>query len=81
MPTLDQALEIALQLSLEQQTMLIEIIRHRQIEARRAEIAADAQQTIEAFHQGRLVPQSAETAIAELRRSLDHEIEASEMEA
>jgi hypothetical protein len=81
MPTLDQALDIALQLPLEQQTMLIEIIRHRQIEARRTEIAANAQQAIEAFHQGQLVPQSADMAIAELRRSLNHEIEANETEA
>jgi len=76
MPTLDQALDIALQLPLEQQTMLIEIIRHRQIEARRAEIAANAQQTIDAFHQGQLPPQSADTVIAELRRSLDDKSEA-----
>lgn len=76
MPTLDQVLDIALQLPLEQQTMLIEIIRHRQIEARRAEIAANAQQAIDAFHQGQLAPQSAETVIAELRRSLNSEIDA-----
>ncbi|NJO80062.1 MAG: hypothetical protein HC827_17125 [Cyanobacteria bacterium RM1_2_2] len=76
MPTLDQVLDIALQLPLEQQTMLIEIIRHRQIEARRAEIAAHAQQAITAFHQGQLTPQSAETAITELRQFLSDETEA-----
>jgi hypothetical protein len=76
MPTLEQVLDIALQLPPEQQTMLIEIIHHRQIEARRAEIAADAQQAIEAFHQGQFAPQSAEAVIAELRRSLNDESDA-----
>lgn len=73
MLTLDQVLDIALQLPPEQQTMLIEIIRQRQIEARRVEIATHAQQAIDDFHQGKLVPQSAETAIVELRRSLTDE--------
>ncbi|NJO41153.1 MAG: hypothetical protein HC769_02930 [Cyanobacteria bacterium CRU_2_1] len=76
MPTLEQVLDIALQLPLEQQTILIEILRHRQIEARRAEIATNAQQAIEAFHQGQLAPQSADVAIAELRRSFNNEISA-----
>jgi hypothetical protein len=35
MPTLDQALDIVSQLSIEQQTILIEILQRRQIEARR----------------------------------------------
>jgi hypothetical protein len=39
MPTLDQALDIVSQLSIEQQTILIEILQRRQIEARRVEIA------------------------------------------
>ncbi|NJO80068.1 MAG: hypothetical protein HC827_17155 [Cyanobacteria bacterium RM1_2_2] len=70
MPTLDQVLDIALKLPIEQQTMLIEILRYRQIEARRAEIAAHAQQAINDFRQGQLSPQSADTAIAELRQLL-----------
>jgi hypothetical protein len=76
MPTLDQALDIVLQLPLEQQTMLIEIVHRRQIEARRAEIAANAQQAIDAFHQGQLPAQSADTVITELRQLLNDEIEA-----
>ncbi|MBN3868816.1 hypothetical protein [Nostoc sp. JL33] len=45
MSTLDQVLEDALQLSSEQQEMLIKILQNRHRENRRAEIAADAQQT------------------------------------
>lgn len=76
MPTLDQALDIVSQLSIEQQTMLIEILQRRQTEARRVEIAANAQQAVTAFQQGQLTPQSATEVIAELRRSLSDEADA-----
>ncbi len=70
MNTLDQVLETALQLPYEQQEMLIKILQKRHNESRRAEIAADAQQTLTDFHAGNFRPQSAENVIAALRQSL-----------
>lgn len=70
MNTLDQVLETALQLPYEQQEMLIKILRNRHHESRRAEMAADAQQTLADFHAGKFRPQSAEDVVAALRQSL-----------
>jgi hypothetical protein len=75
MNTLDQVLETALQLPYEQQEMLIKILQNRHHENRRAEIAADAQQTLADFHAGKFRQQSAEDVVAALRQSL-HEPEA-----
>ncbi|MEG4586378.1 hypothetical protein QUA54_14330 [Microcoleus sp. MOSTC5] len=71
MNTLDQVLETALQLSYEQQEMLIKILQNRHSESVRAEIAADAQQTLADFRTGKFRQQSAEDVIATLRQSLD----------
>lgn len=71
MITLDQAIDTVMQLPLEQQDMLIEIIRNRRIEQRREKIASDAQRGIEAFQAGQLKPQPVEAIISELRQSLD----------
>jgi hypothetical protein len=71
MSTLDQVLETALQLPYEQQEMLIKILQNRHHQSRRAEIAADAQQSLADFRAGHARPQSAKSIIAELRQSLD----------
>lgn len=71
MNTLNQILESALQLSYEQQEMLIKILQNRQNESRRAEIAQDAQKTLADFRSGNYQPQSAKSIIAELRQSLN----------
>jgi hypothetical protein len=76
MTTLDRALATVMQLSLDQQELLIEIVRQRHLEASRDEIARDAQESIAAFKAGKLKPQSAEAVIAELRRSLDDDADA-----
>lgn len=70
MSTLDQVLEIALQLPYEQQEMLIKILQNRHHESRRAEIAADAQQSLAGFHADKFQPQSAEDVVTALRHSL-----------
>lgn len=75
MPTLDQVLETAMQLPLEQQEMLIEILRHRHIEQRREEIARDAKESLQLFRAGKLKPQPVEEIISELRQSLNDEDE------
>jgi len=69
--TLDQAIDTALQLPTEQQEMLVGILRSRQIEARRQEIAADAGVSITAFRAGKLKAYSAEDLIAELHETLE----------
>jgi hypothetical protein len=69
--TLDQAIDVAIQLPPAQQEMLLDVLRSRRIEARRAEIAADARDAIAAYRIGQLETQSVEIVIAELRRSLE----------
>jgi len=69
--TLDQAIDTVLRLPPEQREMLVDILRNRQIEARRQEIAADAQKSITAFREGTLNVQSADEVIAELHRALE----------
>jgi hypothetical protein len=54
MTTLDLALETVMQLSLDQQELLIEILRQRHLEASQDEIAKDAQESIAAFKAGKL---------------------------
>lgn len=71
MNTLDQILETALQLPYEQQEILIKILQNRHHENRRAEIAADAQQSLADFHAGSFRPQSSEDVITALRQSLN----------
>jgi hypothetical protein len=71
MNTLDQVLETALKLPYEQQEMLIKILQNRHYEARRTEIAVDAQQTLTDFRLGKFQRQSAESVIAELRQFLN----------
>lgn len=64
--TLDQALDLVMQLPVEQQEILLEILRRRQVESRRQEIAQDANASLAEYRAGRLAPQSAEDAIADL---------------
>jgi hypothetical protein len=60
-----------LQLPPEQRERLVDILRNRQLEARRQEIAADARKSIAAFREGKLKAHSAEEAIAELHQALE----------
>lgn len=71
MSTLEQILETALQLPHEQQEMLIKILQNRHHESRRAEIAADAQESLADFRAGNFRPQSFEDTVVALRQSLD----------
>ncbi|QVL47966.1 MAG: hypothetical protein KFB96_20275 [Thiocapsa sp.] len=68
--TLDEVINTALQLPPDQREMLIGILRHRQNEARRDEMAADARRSIAMFHEGKLKAQPAEDAIDDLHRTL-----------
>jgi len=71
MHSLDQVVETALQLPNEQQELLIKILQNRHHENRRAEIAADAKQTLADFQAGEFQPQSADHVLAALRQSLE----------
>jgi hypothetical protein len=71
--TLDQTLELAAQLPVEQQEMLITILQRRRVDQRRAEIAAAAQASIADFHDGKLQPQPLDAILQELRQSLHEE--------
>ncbi len=54
--------------------MLLDIIRSRHFENRRREIARDAQESIAAFHAGKLKPQPVNEIITELRYTLSDTI-------
>lgn len=71
MVTLAAAIEIVEQLPTDQQDMLVEIIRNRQIERRREAIAQNGREAIAAYRAGELKSYTAEEAIAELRNMLD----------
>jgi hypothetical protein len=71
MITLEQVLNSVEQLSLEQQEMLLSILQHRLIDARRQEIARDAKESITAFREGKLKPQPIEGILTQLRATLD----------
>ena len=69
--TFEQVVETIRQLPAEQQEMLIDLIRGWRIETRRREIARDAQESLAAFRNGQLKPQSAQAVITELVQSLE----------
>jgi hypothetical protein len=69
---LDKVLEAAMTLPLEQQEMLVQILKKRIIESRRDEIASDAADSITEFQAGTLKLQTAAEAIQELREYLNN---------
>jgi hypothetical protein len=69
--TLDQVLDVAMQLPLDQQEMLLEILKRRQSERNRREIADDAKTSIAEFRAAYTVAQSPDEVIADLHHSLD----------
>jgi hypothetical protein len=69
--TLDQTLELAAQLPVEQQEMLINILKRRRVDQRREEIAIAAKVAIADFQDGKLQPQPLDAIVQELRQCLD----------
>jgi hypothetical protein len=69
--TFEQVIEMIRQFPDEQQEMLVDLIRGWRTETRRREIARDAQESLAAFRNGELKPQSAQAVITELRQSLE----------
>jgi hypothetical protein len=75
MVSLDQALNVVMQLPRDQQETLIDIIRHRHLEQRRDEIAQDAQESIEQFRAGQYQPMTIEQVLTDLQASLEEAAE------
>ena len=71
MVTLDHAIDTVSELSLEQQELLLEIVRKRHIAKRRKEIATDAAASIAKFREGSLPSLSVEAVIHQLHTSLN----------
>lgn len=69
--TFEQVVETIRQFPAEQQEMLVDLIHGWRTEARRREIARDAQESLAAFRSGQLKPQPAQTAVTELRQLLE----------
>ncbi len=70
MTTLDQALDVVMQLEDEQKDMLLEILQRRRVEDRRREIAANAQEATRALRAGELRAETADELIRRLHASL-----------
>jgi len=66
MVTLDYALDMVMQLPYQQKQTLLEVLWRRQIEERRAEIADNARQAIQAFQAEELRAESVEDVIVRL---------------
>jgi hypothetical protein len=64
---LDKVLDKAMELSVEQQEMLVQILKNRISENRREQIALDAKASIEEFQAGKLKIQTASEVIQELQ--------------
>jgi Rad3-related DNA helicase len=73
MSNLDQVLDEAMNLPLEQREMLIQILQRRMIEQRRDEIAQDAKLSLAEFREGKLRIQTTTEAIRELKNFSQHE--------
>ncbi len=69
--TLDQALDSVMLLPVDQQDVLVDIVRHRRMEAKREEWAQEAERTLEAYRRGEIKAMTAEEIIAELHKELE----------
>jgi hypothetical protein len=67
MTTLNEVLDAVMGLPVEQQEMLVQIVRQRTIENRREEIAQAAEVSISEFRSGKLKAQTAAEVISDLR--------------
>lgn len=69
---LDKVLDEAMELSLEQQEMLVQILKNRISKNRREQIASDALVSLGEFETGKLKIQTASEAIQELQDYLNN---------
>lgn len=71
MITFESALDAVSQLSIEQQEILIDILRKRNAEVRRKEILEECREGLAEYRSGVLVSQTAAVAIVDLRSYLN----------
>lgn len=71
MITFESALDAVSQLSIDQQEILIDILRKRNAEVRRRQILEECREGLTEYRTGVLKVQTAEEAIADLRNYLD----------
>ncbi|CAN5896857.1 hypothetical protein BH24DEI2_BH24DEI2_20730 [soil metagenome] len=71
MVTLDKALDVVMELSPDEQEMLLGIVKKRRVEARRTEIAESFVEAKRAWRAGELKVQTADELIADLHMSLE----------
>jgi len=71
MITFESALDAVSQLSIDQQEMLIDILRKRNAEVRRRQILEECREGLIEYRSGVLMAQTAEEAIVDLRSYLD----------
>jgi hypothetical protein len=71
MITFENVLDAVSQLSIEQQEILIDILRKRNAEARRKEILKECREGLAEYRSGILKSQTAEAAIVDLRSYLN----------
>lgn len=70
MISLDQALDSAMQLSLVEKEMLIEILKKQTIEERRKEIAAQVKEAEALYSSGKLSSENSDQVLSKLHDSL-----------
>ena len=68
MTTIDSMLDDIMRLDFESREMLLEILKKRQIEAQRDEIAKDAKRDLKDYRSGKFKSQTAEEVIEELNK-------------
>jgi hypothetical protein len=68
MITIDSTLEDIMQLDFDSREVLLEILQKRQIEARRDEIAKNAEESLKDYRSGKLQAMSAEELIQKLNK-------------
>ncbi|MBD2176167.1 hypothetical protein H6F42_04440 [Pseudanabaena sp. FACHB-1998] len=73
MITFENALDAVSQLSIDQQEILIDILKKRNAEVRRRQILEECREGVAEYRTGVLKSQTAEGAIADLRGYLDAE--------
>lgn len=71
MITFESALEAVSQLSIDQQEMLIDIVKKRNAEVRRRQIIEECREGVTEYRSGVLKAQTAVEAIADMRSYLD----------
>ena len=71
MVTLDSALDVVMELSPDERELLLDIVRRRHIEARRAQIAENAREARALLEAGKLKTEPLDEALVRLHASLD----------